>query len=198
MLNYFYCSLTQFSLHSLLQSQPTGEPFSFACKAVSPMGVLPNVPNSGCLEHLRFSHVYGFALFPFSWLSSILGFTEFSWKSVETALWCHRAAREIGRTFMWGFGHHTPWRMAYMLGGLFFQGRLASVFGEDGLPSHLHLFWKPGYPSLQATWTCHSPHKCAILYAPISIAEVSESYFFCFYISLFSYFFIYLYKYIVL
>jgi hypothetical protein len=59
-------------------SQPTGEPFSFACKAVSPMGVLANVPNSSCLEHLRFSYVYGFALFPFSWLSSILGFTEFS------------------------------------------------------------------------------------------------------------------------
>ena len=116
-------------------------------------------------------------------------------KAWETALWCHRAAREIGRTFMWGFGHHTPWRMAYMRGGLFFQGRLASVFGEDGLPSHLHLFWKPGYPSLQATWTCHSPHKCAILYAPISIAEVSESYFS---VSTFSYFFICLYKYIVL
>ena len=24
------------------------------------------VPNSGCLEHLRFSYIYGFALFPFS------------------------------------------------------------------------------------------------------------------------------------
>ena len=156
-------------------------------------GVLANVPNSSCLEHLRFSYVYGFALFPFSWLSSILGFTEFSWKSGETALWCHRAAREIGRTFMWGFGHHAPWRMAYMRGGLFFQGRLASVFGEDGLPSHLHLFWKPGYPSLQATWTCHSPHKCAILYAPISIAEVSESYFS---VSIFPYFLISLYIYI--
>ena len=92
------------------------------------MGVLENVPNSSCLEHLRFSYVYGFALFPFSWLSSILGFTEFSWKSGETALWSYRAAREIGRTFMWGFGHHTPWRMAYMWGGLFFQGRLAFIF----------------------------------------------------------------------
>jgi hypothetical protein len=30
------------------------------------MGVLANVPNSSCLEHLRFSYVYGFALFPFS------------------------------------------------------------------------------------------------------------------------------------
>ena len=86
-----------------------------------------------------------------------------------------------------------PWRMAYMRGGLFFQGRLASVFGEDGLPSHLHLFLKPGYPSLQATWTCHSPHKCAILYAPISIAEVSESYFS---VSIFPYFLISLYIYI--
>ena len=189
-----HCCLLIFRLLPL-QSQPTGEPFCFACKAVSPMGVLVNVPNSSCLEHLRFSYVYGFALFPFSWLSSILGFTEFSWKSGETALWSHRAAREIGRTFMWGFGHHTPWRMAYMRGGLFFQGRLASVFGEDGLPSHLHLFWKPGYPSLQPTWTCHSPHKCAILYAPISIAEVSESYFS---VSTFSYFLICLYKYIVL
>ena len=116
-------------------------------------------------------------------------------ESLRNCTVIHRAAREIGRTFMWGFGHHTPWRMAYMRGGLFFQGRLASVFGEDGLPSHLHLFWKPGYPSLQATWTCHSPHKCAILYAPISIAEVSESYFS---VSTFSYFFICLYKYIVL
>ena len=41
------------------------------------MGVLANVPNSSCFEHLRFSYVYGFALFPFSWLSSIIGFTEF-------------------------------------------------------------------------------------------------------------------------
>ena len=74
-----HCCLLIFRLLPL-QSQPTGEPFSFACKAVSPMGSLANVPNSSCLEHLRFSYVYGFALFPFSWLSSILGFTEFSWK----------------------------------------------------------------------------------------------------------------------
>ncbi len=33
-----------------------------------------------------------------------------------------------------------PRRMAYMWGGLFFQGRLAFIFCEDGLPSHLHLF----------------------------------------------------------
>ena len=72
-----HCCLLIFRLLPLL-SQPTGEPFSFACKAVSPMGALANVPNSSCLEHLRFSYVYGFALFPFSWLSSILGFTEFS------------------------------------------------------------------------------------------------------------------------
>ena len=61
-------------------------------------------------------------------------------ESLRNCTVIHRAAREIGRTFMWGFGHHTPWRMAYMRGGLFFQVRLASVFGEDGLPSHLHLF----------------------------------------------------------
>ena len=130
MLNYFYCSLTQFSLHSPL----------FLCLW------LRFIPFLLTFIHPRLHWVL--------------------LKAWETALWCHRAAREIGRTFMWGFGHHTPWRMAYMRGGLFFQGRLASVFGEDGLPSHLHLFWKPGYPSLQATWLCHSPHKCAILYAP--------------------------------
>lgn len=105
-----HCCLLIFRLLPL-QSQPTNEPFSFACKAVSPMGVIANVPNSSCLEHLRFSYVYGFALFPFSWLSSILGFTEFSWKFGETALWCHRAAREIGRTFMWVFATtpHAGW-----------------------------------------------------------------------------------------
>ena len=47
-----HCCLLIFRLLPL-QSQPTGEPFSFACKAVSPMGVLANVPNSSCLEHLR-------------------------------------------------------------------------------------------------------------------------------------------------
>ena len=188
-----HCCLLFFFRLLPLQSQPTDEPFSFACKAVSPMGVLANVPNSSCFEHLRFSYVYGLALFPFSWLSSILGFTEFSWTFGETALWSHRAAREIGQIFMWVFAT-TPHAGWHTCGEDFsFRVGLLSFFGEDGLPSHLHLFWKPGYPSLQATWTCHSPHKCAILYAPISIAEVSESYFS---VSTFSYFFIFLYAYI--
>ena len=162
------------------------------------MGVLVNVPNSSCLEHLRFSYVYGFALFPFSWLSSALGFTEFSWTFGETALWSHRAAREIGQIFIWVFAT-TPHAGWHTCGEDFsFRVGLLSFFGEDGLPSHLHQKMKASLPLSPSHMDM--PFSSQVCH-PLRSYIYSRSFgilFFCFYIFLFFYFLICLYKYIVL
>ena len=95
-----------------------------------------------------------------------------------------------------GLCHHTPRRMAYMWGGLFFQGRLAFIFWRrwTSFPSpsilKARLPLSPSHMDMPfSSQVCH-PLRSYIYSRSFGIL------FFCFYISLFSYFFIFLYAYI--